>query len=183
EKLPFALNAHLPPSVVVRRTISVPDDFDARFSCKKKEYTYIIDNGAFPDPLKLGYASYVKRRLDTERMAAGAAYLLGEHDFSAFRCEGSNVKTTVRTLYTCGVSQDGDVIRIKTSADGFLYNMVRNIAGTLIYVGLSKFEPRDVERILFSCDRKEAGPCAPPQGLYMTALYYGTEGLDGGKSV
>ncbi len=177
--LPAALNAHLPEQIAVRRAVTVPDDFDARFSCRKKAYTYVIRNSRVRDPFDLSRAYFYPVPLDEKKMAEAARHIVGTHDFAAFKSEGTEVKSTVRTVYECEVTRSGEYVRIRVSADGFLYNMVRTIAGTLIYVGVSKLEPSDVIKILEDGDRKAAGPCAPACGLYLTELCYGSEELDG----
>ena len=165
ERLPLALNARLPDAVVVRKAVLMPDDFDARFSCVSKEYTYLIHNSRVRDPFSV-------------RRAAGD--FVGKHDFAAVKNEGTPVKSTVRTIFYCQVEErPGDIVAIRVCADGFLYNMVRAIAGTLVYVGIGKIPPDGIPPILDSRDRLAAGPTAPPMGLYMTALNYQMEELDG----
>jgi tRNA pseudouridine38-40 synthase len=178
-RLPAALNAYLPDSVAVRRAVAVPDDFDARFSCISKEYTYLILNQPVRDPFWRRRAGFYGRPLDIAAMSAAAKVFEGQHDFAALMSAGSPVKSTVRRIFYCTVTADGPMIRIAVRADGFLYNMVRAITGTLIYCGVGKLTPADVAEILQSGDRRRAGPTAPPEGLYLSALTYGMEELDG----
>ena len=179
DKLPLALNARLPAAVAVRRAVPVPEEFDARFSCRSKEYTYLIHNTRVRDPFLQDRASFYPQRLDEGLMAEAAAHFIGKQDFAAVRSLGTPVKSTVRTVYTCSAERRGDRLRVRVSADGFLYNMVRAIAGTLLYAGAGKLSPDEVRAALRSGDRDRAGPTAPACGLYMTALDYGLPALDG----
>ena len=180
ERLPLALNARLPDAVVVRKAVLVPDDFDARFSCVSKEYTYLIHNSRVRDPFSVRRAWAYPQPLNVEAMRRAAGGFVGKHDFAAVKNEGTPVKSTVRTIFYCQVEErPGDIVAIRVCADGFLYNMVRAIAGTLVYVGIGKIPPDGIPPILASRDRLAAGPTAPPMGLYMTALNYQMEELDG----
>ena len=180
ERLPAAINARLPGSVVVHKAVTVDDEFDARFSCVKKQYTYVIHNSRTRNPFLTDRAYFFPQALDIDRMSRACSYIEGTHDFAAFKSEGTPVKSTVRTVFECSAEKRGDMIYIRACADGFLYNMVRTIAGTLIYAGLCKIEPEDIKTILENGAREAAGPCAPACGLYMTKLFYGMEALDGG---
>ena len=180
ERLPLALNARLPDAVVVRKAVLVPDDFDARFSCVSKEYTYLIHNSRVWDPFSVRRAWAYPQPLNVEAMRRAAGDFVGKHDFAAVKNEGTPVKSTVRTIFYCQVEErPGNIVAIRVCADGFLYNMVRAIAGTLVYVGIGKIPPDGIPPILDSRDRLAAGPTAPPMGLYMTALNYQMEELDG----
>lgn len=179
DKLPLAISAYLPPDISVSRAVEVPWDFDARFQCQKKEYTYLIHNSRVRDPFYHNRAYFCPSRLDYDAMAEAAPYFEGKQDFAAVRSEGTPVRSTVRTMYYCRTEKEGDLISIRVCADGFLYNMARAISGTLLYCGLHKIEPRQIPEILASRDRERAGPTAPACGLYMTALTYGMEELDG----
>lgn len=172
EKLPLALNAHLPPDIAVKGAVMVPEEFDARFSCTKKEYTYYIYPCRIRDPFFTGRTYAYPYPLDVENMARGAAYFAGRRDFASMQSVGTPVKSTVRTVHYVSVQQEGDLIAISACADGFLYNMVRAIAGTLLYVGCGKFTPEHVAEILASADRQNAGPTLPGCGLFMTRLWY-----------
>ncbi len=172
EKLPLALNAFIPDDISVHKAEIVPDDFHASFSCIEKEYTFSILNSRTRDPFLSDRAAYIPAPLDFDKMSEAARYFVGEHDFSSMRTLGSNVKTTVRTIYRCDLSKDGDLIRIRVAANGFLYNMVRTIAGTLMFVGLGKIKPEEISDILLSCDRKRAGPVMKACGLCLTGVKY-----------
>ncbi len=179
-RLPAALNARLPEGVVIHRAVAVEDSFDARFSCVKKEYTYLIHNGRTRDPFFTDRAWFYPQKLDVDAMERAARDLVGKQDFAAVKNEGTPVKSTVRTIFYCHVERrGGEMIAIRVCADGFLYNMVRAITGTLVYVGIGKIAPDGIPAILQSRDRLRAGPTAPPCGLYMTALDYQREDLDG----
>ena len=180
ERLPLALNARLSDAVVVRKAVLVPDDFDARFSCVSKEYTYLIHNSRVRDPFSVRRAWAYPQPLNVEAMRRAAGNFVGKNDFAAVKNEGTPVKSTVRTIFYCQVEErPGDIVAIRVCADGFLYNMVRAIAGTLVYVGIGKIPPDGIPSILDSRDRLAAGPTAPPMDLYMTALNYQMEELDG----
>lgn len=173
DRLPLALGAQLPEDIAVNGAVQVPDDFDARFDCTKKEYAYYVYPSKMRDPFLTDRAYRYSYPLDAERMQKGAQFFVGKHDFNAVRSVGTPVKSTVRTIFWCEVDQNNDgLIRIRVCGDGFLYNMVRAISGTLLYVGSGKFEPEDVARILESCDREEAGPTLPACGLFMNRLWY-----------
>lgn len=172
ERLPLALNARLPMDIAVCGAAIVPDDFDARFHCTRKEYTYLIYPGRVRDPFEVHRSYFYPYPLDVEAMNRGAQHFVGKKDFAAVRSVGTPVKSTVRTIAYCKVDQTGPLVRIRVCADGFLYNMVRAISGTLLYVGQGKFSPDDVAGILASCDREQAGPTLPPHGLFMSRLWY-----------
>ena len=171
-RLPLAVNSHLPMDIAVSGAAVVPDSFDARFSCTRKEYTYLICPGRIRDPFAVSRSYFYPYPLDVGAMQQAAAHFIGRQDFAAVRSMGTPVKSTVREISTCSVDTVGRFVRIRVSADGFLYNMVRAISGTLLYAGQGKFPPDDVRRILDSCDREQAGPTLPPQGLYMSRLWY-----------
>ncbi len=173
ERLPLALNAQLPEDIAVSGAAVVPERFDARFDCSRKEYAYYLYPSRLRDPFLSGRAYRYPYPLDVEKMRAGARHFVGRQDFAAVRSVGTPVKSTVRTIFHCEVEpcEDG-LIRIRVCGDGFLYNMVRAIAGTLAYVGSGKFAPGDVRAILDSCDREAAGPTLPACGLFLNRLWY-----------
>ncbi|MBQ9534906.1 MAG: tRNA pseudouridine(38-40) synthase TruA [Clostridia bacterium] len=179
DRMPLALGSLLPKDVSVRRAIAVPEDFDARFSCKSKEYTYRIHNSRVRDPFYADRAYFFPQRLDERAMAEAAQGFVGKRDFAAVKSEGSPVKSTVRTVEYCRVRREGDMVLVSVRADGFLYNMVRAITGTLIYCGIGKLSPQDVPLLLAGGRREDTGPTAPACGLYMTDAFYGMEELDG----
>ncbi len=172
DRLPLAVNARLPMDIAVSGAAVVPDSFDARFCCTRKEYTYLICPGRIRDPFAVSRSYFYPYPLDVGAMQRAAAHFIGRQDFAAVRSMGTPVKSTVREIFTCSVDTVGRFVRIRVSADGFLYNMVRAISGTLLYAGQGKFPPDDVRRILDSRDREQAGPTLPPQGLYMSRLWY-----------
>ena len=172
DRLPFALNSFLPPDIAVSGAVEVPEDFDARFDCTKKEYAYYIFPSTLRDPFYARYAYRYNYPLDAERMHEGAQRFVGTHDFAAVRSQGTPVKSTVRTIFWCDVDKVDDLIRIRVCGDGFLYNMVRAISGTLVYVGGGKLAPCEVSDVLASCDREQAGPTLPACGLFMNRLWY-----------
>ncbi len=172
ERLPLAVNTKLPGDISVYTAAEVDNGFHAVFSSRQKEYTYCIYPSRIPDPFCTNRAYFYPRKLDVDVMRAAADELIGEHDFAAMRSVGSNVKTTVRRVYYCDVCQKGDLVLIRIAANGFLYNMARAIAGTLIYVSEGKISPEEIPHILRNKERRYAGPTLPACGLYMTGIWY-----------
>ncbi len=172
DKLHLAMNAHLPGDVAVCDAVDAPEDFNAILSCEKKEYTYYIYNSNVRDPFLDNRAWFYPQALDAGVMAAAAAAFVGMHDFAAVRSVGTDLKSTVRTIYWFEVERQDKMISLKVCADGFLYNMVRAMVGTAVYASLGKLRPEDIPAILDRGDRCLAGPTAPPQGLYMTGVWY-----------
>lgn len=166
------LNHFLPESIAVLDARIVSYDFNSRFDCVSKEYIYKIYNGAVRDPFLLKKAYHYKYPLDEKLLNENARAFIGEHDFSAFRAVGSDVSTTVRTIFNAGVFRDGDTVVFKVDGNGFLYNMVRIMAGTLIYISEGKIESGTVESVINSCDRLKAGMTLPPDGLYLNKVNY-----------
>jgi len=178
ERLPFAINTHTPEDIVVREALEVADDFNAILSCQKKEYTYRIYNSRLGNAFYVDRAWFYPKHLDEAVMQRAADQFVGTHDFRAVRSVGTETKTTVRTVHYCRVSRSGDLLELKVCADGFLYNMVRAITGTVLYAAEGKLTPEDIPEILASGDRSLAGPTVPPGGLYMTRLWYEDERLN-----
>ena len=172
ERLPLAVNTRLPEDIVVFKATEVSDEFNAIGSCIKKEYTYRIFNSRIRDPFYVNRVWFYPRHLDETVMHEAAQQFVGTHDFRAVRSVGTETRTTVRTVHYCNVTRDGDVIELKVCADGFLYNMVRAIVGTCVYAAEGKLSPVDIPAILESGNRTLAGPTAPPDGLYMSRLWY-----------
>ena len=172
DKFPVALNSILPHDISVIDAKQEQDDFEGRFSVKRKTYIYKIHNSEFNNPFLKNYACHYKYKLDVERMKEAAKHIVGTHDFKCFCASGAQVKTTVRTVYDLTLMQSGDDIELSVTSNGFLYNMVRIIAGTLIYVGGGKMEADEVKKIIQSGDRRLAGITAPPQGLYLKSVEY-----------
>ena len=177
-RLPLAANSLLPKDIALQQAVYAPDDFDANLSCIKKEYTYRIYCSRIRDPFHTGRAYFYPHTLDVGAMREAAGHLTGTHDFAAVRSVGSVTKTTVRTVHWCEVVEKSPVVEMRVCADGFLYNMARAIAGTLVYVSEGKISPDAVPGLLALKDRSLTGPTAPACGLYMTRLWY--EGEVGG---
>ena len=172
EKISFALNQRLPEDIVVQESCQVPEDFHPRFSKSRKTYEYRILNCRFRQPLERRTSYFYHYPLDVSAMQKAAAYLVGEHDFTSFASVHAQTNTYVRTIYALDVVREGDMIRIRVQGNGFLYNMVRIIAGTMIQVGAGIKKPEDMESILAGKDRELAGPTAPAHGLTMIGLEY-----------
>ena len=172
EKISFALNQRLPEDIVVQESCQVPEDFHPRFSKSRKTYEYRILNCRFRQPLERRTSYFYHYPLDASAMQKAAAYLVGEHDFTSFASVHAQTNTYVRMIYALDVVREGDMIRIRVQGNGFLYNMVRIIAGTLIQVGAGIKKPEDMESILAGKDRELAGPTAPAHGLTMIGLEY-----------
>lgn len=177
EKIPLAIRSFLPADIVVTRAEEVPVAFHPRFDCVKKTYEYRFWNAPVKNPKERLYSSYVQKPLDIEKMNEGARAFLGTHDFAAFCAAGAQVSTTVRTIFDCHVERQGDCVRILVTGDGFLYNMVRILAGTLLAVGMGKLEPKAVAEIIAGKDRRAAGQTAEPQGLTLLEIFYGKASL------
>lgn len=175
-KLALALNAHLSNDISIKKATEVSDDFDARFSCIKKEYTYNIYESNTRNPLYADYSYFYTQKLDIENMKKASEYFVGTLDFASVKSVGTPVNSTVRTMYYADVYRDNNFIKISLCADGFLYNMVRAISGTLMAVGSGKILPDDVIDILNAKDRTKAFATLPPQGLFMTKLFYDSIG-------
>lgn len=177
DRLPYALNTHLPADIVVTQAMEVSEGFNAIGSCVRKEYTYLIYNSRIRDPFYVNRAWFYPRHLDEAVMQAAADQFVGTHDFAAVRSVGTDVKSTVRTVYDYRVRREGNLIALSVSANGFLYNMARAMAGTVVYAAEGKFPPAAIGAILDAGNRTAAGPTVPPGGLYLTHLWYdsGTE--------
>ncbi len=178
ERITRAMCALLPSDIAVYGASFVPNSFHPRYDVVKKEYIYRIYTRPEPSPFELGRAFHCPFIRDSEalrRMQLAAKHFVGTHDFSAFMARGSKIVDARRTVFDASVStdpSDGNVLIFKVSADGFLYNMVRIMAGTLVSVGRGKLEPADIEDIIRSEDRSNAGETAPPCGLYLNRVTY-----------
>ena len=172
EKISYALNARLPKDIVIQDSKEVPPDFHPRRTDCVKTYEYRILNTRFPVPIMRLYAHYVYKPLDVEKMQAAAAFLVGEHDFASFCSAGSQVKETVRTIYRLDLNREGNMVSFQVEGNGFLYNMVRIIAGTLIEVGIGSYPPERVREMLEAKDRIRCGPKAPACGLTLVGIRY-----------
>ncbi len=172
ERVPSAMNVRLPEKITVLECTEVGDDFHARYSVKSKTYEYVIYNGYYRDPFLFGRAWHIKTPLDAEKMNRAAKYFVGKRDFKAFMASGSEIEDTVRTVFDAGVERNGDKIIFRVSADGFLYNMVRIMTGTLVDAALGRIKESDIEKIIASAERKNAGVTAPANGLYLKHVEY-----------
>ena len=171
-KLPLALNRNLPEDIRVIRAQAVGEGFHARYSRKGKTYTYNILNSRIDDPFREGYYHRVSARLDDMRMDRAASYFTGTHDFTSFMASKSKITDCTRTVRSASVTREGDWVRFTVSADGFLYNMVRIMAGTLIKVGLGSLDEDRIPGIIRAADRSRAGYTAPAKGLFLTDIEY-----------
>lgn len=172
DRFSYALNRYLPDDVIIQKSDEVAADFHPRHCDTKKTYCYRILNTQFGIPQKRNYTWNVAGNIDIEKMKTAAQYLIGEHDFKSFCCVRTDAESTVRTVYSLDVNKEEDEIHITISGNGFLYNMVRIIAGTLIQVGKGKYEPEYIRQMLEACDRTQAGQTAPPQGLTLMKIEY-----------
>lgn len=175
EKLPLAVARFLPEDLSLFYAKECDDDFHPRYDVKEKEYLYRIINKPIYDPFEYGRAWFLPRFIDEEKIALmnlAAKQIVGKHDFSAFMSEGSDTEDTVRNVTSLTVEKKGDLIEVRIRADGFLYNMVRIIVGTLTEVAYGRFTPERVGEIVESRDRKNAGMTAPPEGLYLNSVIY-----------
>ena len=175
QRLPLALNSHLPPDIRALAARSVPEDFHARYSAHTKTYCYRIQNCAVDSPFESRYMYRIPRRLDDAAMDKAAAAFAGTHDFSALCAAGSSAAAhgdTVRTITACSVQRRGDEVDVWVTADGYLYNMVRILAGTLCEVGAGRMRAEDIPALLASRDRKQAGPTLPAKGLFLEHVEY-----------
>lgn len=172
DKFSFALNQRLPEDIRIQESCEVDADFHPRYADTVKTYEYNILNRRFELPSKRLYAAFCYYPMDIERMNQAAAYLVGEHDFKSFCSAGAQVQTTVRTIYAVNVTKEDDMVHIRITGNGFLYNMVRIIAGTLMQVGTGLMEPEQVKEILEARDRSKAGPTAVAKGLTLVEIRY-----------
>ncbi len=167
-----ALNAKLPLDIAVIRCEEVPFDFHARFDTKSKEYIYKIWNSELRNPFLLDTVYQYKYELDVAKLDKAAKDFIGTYDFKAFCASGSSVKDTVRTVKNASVTREGDLVVFKVEGDGFLYNMVRIMVGTLIYINEGKISESSVKDIILSGDRNRAGKTVSPEGLYLNKVNY-----------
>lgn len=182
DKMAYALNSRLPEDIRIQRSFETPPDFHPRKTSCVKTYEYRILNREFELPGLRHDTYFFRRKLDVERMKAACPYFIGEHDFKSLCSIHTQAETTVRTIYSLEVMEesltslegfgDGSLLRIRVTGNGFLYNMVRILAGTLIQTGLGAYAPEDMEKILAACDRQAAGPTAPAKGLTLVGMRY-----------
>ena len=173
EKFAKAINSRLKKSVVIKSAEEVDERFHSRYSVKSKTYRYIINNSENGTAIYRGLEYHVPMKLDYEKMNEAIKYFIGEHDFKAFKASGTSSKSSVRTIYKAEViKMPQNRIYIELTGNGFLYNMVRIIAGTLVDVGIGKIKPEDIKNIINSKDRNLAGKTLPPNGLYLVNVEY-----------
>ena len=170
-----ALNAVLPDGICVKSCEEVNADFHARYDCRGKRYVYRIWNANYKNPFLTNYAYHYKNRLDADFLNGQAQAYVGTHDFRGFCASGSSVEDTVRTVRSFSVTRQGDEVLFSVEADGFLYNMVRIMVGTLIEISENKIKKDTLSDIINSGDRLRAGRTAPPQGLYLDKVFYGDD--------
>lgn len=175
EKISYALNQWLPPDIRIQESAQVADDFHPRKAACTKYYEYQILNREFELPHLRLNTHFLRRKLNVKRMQEACPYFLGEHDFKSFCSIHTQAESTVRTVYSLTVEETDGLIRIRVSGNGFLYNMVRILAGTLIEIGLSEREPEEMKEILEARDRQAAGPTAPARGLTLVGMVYEEE--------
>ncbi len=172
-------SAKLPREISLYSCKEVDFDFNARFDCEAKEYEYIIDNSLIPSPFLYKRALHYPYKIDVDLMNEAAKHFIGTYDFSAFCASDAQVKSKVRTIYSASVFKEGNIVRFRVCGNGFLYNMVRIMVGTLLYVSAGKLKASDIPEIIEKKDRKQAGITAPPDGLYLNKVYYGGGKFEG----
>lgn len=178
QRLALALNTKLPADIRVLASEEMPSDFHAIRDATGKRYRYQLQIGGVPDPFEYRYRWHLPGPLDIVAMQQAASFLCGTHDFAGFQASGSDRKTTTRTVRELTLTEEqgggeGQRLAVEIEANGFLYNMVRNIVGSLVVIGHGKEAPEWLERVLHSGDRRQAGPTAPPQGLFLMHVHYG----------
>jgi len=172
EKFSKAINSKLKKSIVIKSAEEVDERFHSRYSVKSKTYRYIINNSENGTAIYRGLEYHVPMKLNYQKMNEAIKYFIGEHDFKGFKASGTSSKSSVRTIYDGEVRKEGERIIIEVTGSGFLYNMVRIIAGTLLEVGLGKIEPEEIVEIINSQDRTRAGKTLPAHGLYLLNVQY-----------
>lgn len=173
ERIAYALNCRLPEDIVAVKSEEVPGDWHPRYQCSVKTYEYRILNREMPDPVCRRSTVHISYPLNLGDMRTAAGYLKGEHDFKSFCSPHTEVKDTVRTVHSLEIEKEGDIITVRISGNGFLYNMVRIIVGTLINVGRGACPPEKVKEILVARDRRKAAATAPAKGLVLKHIRYG----------
>ncbi|MCL2518275.1 MAG: tRNA pseudouridine synthase A, partial [Oscillospiraceae bacterium] len=172
DKIVSAFNFYLPKDIAVYECFDIDESFHPRYNVIYKEYLYLIWNSRQRNPFYEGRMYHVPYLLDTEVMNEAAQYFVGKKDFAAFMAEGSSITDTVREIKYFNVTREDEIIKLTVAADGFLYNMVRILTGTLIYVSEGKIKPDDIEDIISSKNRGRAGFTVPPEGLYLNKVIY-----------
>lgn len=173
EKFAIAINSNLKKSILVKSAEEVDESFHSRLSCKRKTYRYIINNSKIGTAIYRNLETYIPMKLDINKMRQAIQFFEGEHDFKAFKASGTSSKSSVRTIYQAEIiEKENDKIWIELTGNGFLYNMVRIIAGTLVEVGLGNIQPEEIPNIIEEKKREKAGKTLPPQGLYLVKVEY-----------
>ena len=172
EKFPIAINSNLKKSIRILKAEEVDERFHSRLNCKRKTYRYVINNSEFGSAIYRNFETHIPQKLNINKMKEAIKYFEGEHDFKAFKASGTSSKSSVRIIYEAKVYNKGEIIYIELTGNGFLYNMVRIIAGTLVDVGLGKIQPEDIEKIILDGKRENAGKTLPPNGLFLLDVQY-----------
>ena len=173
DKFAIAINSNLKKSILIKSAEEVDEKFHSRLSCKRKTYRYVINNSKIGTAIYRNLETHISVKLDIDKMEQAIKYFKGEHDFKAFKASGTSSKSSVRTIYKAEVIQkEDDRIWIELTGSGFLYNMVRIIAGTLVEVGMGNIEPEKIEEIIKDKKRENAGKTLPPQGLFLVKVEY-----------
>ncbi len=172
EKFAMAINSKLKKSIIIKKAEDVDERFHSRLNCKKKTYRYIINNSPEGTAIYRYLETHIPQKLNFEKMKQALKYFEGEHDFKAFKASGTSSKNSIRTIYETNIYENEDRIIIELTGNGFLYNMVRIIVGTLVEVGMGKIEPSQIENILKEGKRENAGKTLPPNGLYLLEVKY-----------
>ena len=172
EKMAIAINSKLKKSIIIKNAEEVEETFHSRYNAKNKTYRYIINNSEYGSAIYRDLEYHFPIKLDVEKMKRAARYFKGEHDFSGFKASGTSAKNSVRTIYKAEVKKDGERILIELTGNGFLYNMVRIISGTLLEVGLGKIDADYIPEIIESKNRQNAGKTLPAHGLYLVEVKY-----------
>jgi len=172
EKMAIAINSQIKKSIRIIKAEEVDENFHSRYNCKQKTYRYVINNSQYGSAIYRGQEYHISTKLDINKMQEAIKYFEGEHDFKAFKSSGTSSKCSVRIIYKAEVKKQSDKIIIELTGNGFLYNMVRIISGTLVDVGLGKIQPKDIIEIIKQKDRNKAGKTLPPHGLYLVEVCY-----------
>ncbi len=172
EKFAIAINSRLKKSIIIINAEEVDERFHSRLTCKRKTYRYIINNSIEGSAIYRNLETHIPQKLDISKMEKALKYFEGEHDFKAFKASGTSSKSSVRTIYKTNIYKENNRIYIELTGNGFLYNMVRIIVGTLVEVGLGKIEPEKIQDIIKSKKRENAGKTLPPNGLYLVNVEY-----------
>lgn len=173
EKIPIAINTKLKKSIRIIKAEEVEERFHSRLACKRKTYRYIINNNMYASAIYRNLETHIPQKLDVNKMKQAIKFFEGEHDFKAFKASGTSSKSSVRTIYKAEIYQQKDNrLWIELTGNGFLYNMVRIIVGTLVEVGLGKIEPNEIPKIIEEGKREKAGKTLPPNGLYLVKVEY-----------